>query len=206
MRIKNLILFTICSLAASAVHAKVCYQEALKAKSDGNHHLVISFEGLMSYNAGFVRKTLIRDLKNEYTFFSKNLSYTSVKTAMECIYDWENVFRQNYKLSIIGHSFGGGIATFELLEKIKNLHVDHVMTLDPRSWKSDSLYRKSKNLNVFKKPLNVREFYNLYQRGAMPGYKVLDATNTKLENTSHTGLPAHDTVFQQARCLLFEDC
>lgn len=191
---------------STIAQAKICTKDALAAKAQGVNHLVISFEGLMSYNAGFVRKTLIKNLQSKFRFYSKNLSYTSTAKAVECLNDWENVFKSNYQLSVIGHSFGGGIATFKFLELIKHTHVDNVMTLDPRSWSTDSQYSKTKSLYQFKKPQNVDQFVNFYQRGGMPGYRVQGAQNQELKNTKHTKVPAHPHVEVSARCLLFGAC
>lgn len=188
--------------------AKVCVDDAKKSKAAGINHLVISFEGLMSYGAGFVRRSLIKNMSanSQYKFYSKNLSYTSTSKAVECINDWEQVFKSQYELTIIGHSFGGGIATFKLLGLIKNVYVDNVITLDPRSWSSDSGYYKTKSLYQFAAPKNVGKFLNFYQRGGMPGYKVLGAENFELKNTTHTRVPTHSSVFDKTTCQLFGDC
>jgi pimeloyl-ACP methyl ester carboxylesterase len=196
------------SLTSNFAQAKVCLKEAQNAKSQGISHLVVSFEGLASYFSGFVRRSLIRDLQKNYgdEFVSKNYSYTSSKTAAECVSDWATVFKTQSTITIIGHSFGGGIATFDLLQKIPNVRIQNVITLDPRSWTSDSNYNRNKNMYQFVIPKNVIYGMNFFQRGGMPGYKVENANNYQLTNTAHTRVPAHSIVYEKSVCLLFADC
>jgi hypothetical protein len=191
-----------------AVAASGCLQEARDAKKQSVSHLVVSFEGLASYFAGFVRRSLIRDLQEKYEgeFISKNYSYTSSVSAAQCAKDWYGVFGDQAVITVIGHSFGGGIAVFEMLKRLPNVPVNHVVTLDPRSWTTDSLYSKNKNLAPFTLPTNVLEGWNFYQRGAMPGYEVRGAKNFRLSGVSHVRVPAHPEVLRAVSCQIFADC
>ncbi len=202
-----IILFFILAFASRS-YAGGCDSEAQLAKSKGIHRLVVSFEGLMSYNAGFVRRALIKDLSDSHKnlFHSKNYAYTSTTKAAACILEWKNVHRSDLHLTVVGHSFGGGIAVFKLLDLIPTVIVDVAMTLDPRSWTADSRFYKSKSLFQFESTDNVVRFINFYQRGSMPGYAVKGAENIELKHTRHTKVPAHPNVEKAARCLVFEDC
>jgi len=202
------LVFVLSLIFSHVAHAGECTKDAQNSQKSGVNHLVVSFEGLASHFAGFVRKSLILNLQKRHPneFVSKNYSYRSSSKAAACIRDWHQVFKGEFILSIVGHSFGGGIATFELLQKIGDIPVDHAVTLDPRSWVSDRDYRKNKDLFQFSNPGNVGYFVNFFQRGGMPGYKVRGAENFELKNTSHTRVPAHGAVFQAVDCALFEVC
>ncbi len=207
---KNLILITALTLGLTqtAHAASSCRSEALDARDKGVHHLVVSFEGLASYFAGFTRRGLIRPLQTKYgaTFVSENFSWGSSQKAENCIRDWKVVHGPDLKLSIIGHSFGGGIAVFELLREIKDIDVANVITIDPRSWTTDRNYRRLGTMDLFTQPANVEEFSNFYQTGAMRGYRVIGATNVKVSGKGHTRMPTAPELYKHAACQLFDDC
>lgn len=184
-------------ISFSVYAAEDCARDAQIAKQAGVENLVISFEGLASYGAGFVRKGLLAKLSQEAQreIVSKNYAYTSVAGATKCV----NAFKATYpeiKVILIGHSFGGGIAAFDFLTATK-LKFKGVITLDPRSWSSDSQYNRTKDIQVFRVPEKNRfdEFYNFYQRGGMGGYQVRGATsNQLLIKTAHTAVPKDPRV------------
>lgn len=195
-------------LSSQAQAADGCSALARESKTQGISHLIISFEGLASYWAGFVRRSLLRNLQSQFAgeFASKNYSYTSSAAAAACISDWKKVWGDRAQFTVIGHSFGGGIAVFDLLKRVPQVTISHVITLDPRSWTADSLYAKNKNLKQFTLPDNVVSGFNFYQRKAMPGYQVEGAKNIQLVGPSHTKVPAHAEVFNVVSCEVFGDC
>lgn len=196
MRLIAIVLFGLTLFTTSTAAQADCRDEALAASRKGIHHLVVSFEGLASYSAGFVRKGLIAPLIAAHPgrFVSANFAYTSVTRAELCIREWSSVHGQSLRLTIIGHSFGGGIATFRLFKLIPDLYISEAVTLDPRSWTSDSNLRKTRSLEQFARPVNVGQFLNFYQRGGMPGYRVEGAENFELTGVRHTRVPRHEAV------------
>lgn len=171
--------------------AEDCLRDARLAKQAGIDHLLISFEGLASYGSGFVRNGLIKKLSPsaQRRIVSKNYAYTSTSSALKCLQSFQAEYPSgSLQIILLGHSFGGGISVFEFLSKTKS-KIQTVLTLDPRSWNGDSIYRRTKDLMVFQMPANVEKTFNFYQRGGMGGYQVRGAKNQILQNTRHTAVP-----------------
>ncbi len=204
----KIFVFLLATLIGQHAYAGSCRSEALKARDSGVKHLVVSFEGLASYWAGFVRKGLIKPMQNKYgaTFVSKNYSYGSTQSAESCIRDFKLVMGSDLHLSVIGHSFGAGIAVFNLLNEIKDISVNEVVTMDPRTWSTDWNYRRMKTLDLFEKPANVARQMNFYQTGGMRGYRVVGADNVQVTGTTHVGMPRVKGIHQQVQCFVFGDC
>lgn len=196
---------TVMILVSTVTSAASCRSDAITARERGVHHLVISFEGLASYFAGFVRKGLIAPLARAHgdEFFSMNYAYTSSAKAAACVREWKSVQGSHLRVTVIGHSFGGGIAVPAFLSAARDIDFETVITLDPRSWSADANAARTKSLDQFAAPANVRRFFNFYQRGGMPGYRVLGAENYQIQGTTHTALPRNSTVIRAVDDLLF---
>lgn len=179
----------------SFAEARDCSRDALEAQRSKTYDIVFSFEGLASHGAGFVRNGLIEPLPD--TFVSKNFAYTQDDEAYDCTRDFQALLGDKMRLFVVGHSFGGGIAVPNYLARFPKGAVVHgVVTLDPRSWTSDSIYGQTKDLFVFQrnKDLKIQAWVNYFQRGGMPGYKVKGAINVPINDASHVGLPKQDPV------------
>lgn len=216
-------------LSIQLASAGECLREAREAKQSGVKNLVISFEGLGAKNLGFVRNGLLAKIGKEIrrTAVSKNYDYTEDDKAYACVKDFKKIYKEDIRITIIGHSFGGGIGTFKLLARMNGQAVQNVITLDPRSMDGDSKYWRlmSQNYNkndfrkvsfnknnkkkepseaVFECPKNVKigNFYNFYQKGGMPGYEVKGARNFELKNISHISVPADRKVQKATKNLI----
>ncbi|MCO5142946.1 MAG: hypothetical protein M9962_07645 [Oligoflexia bacterium] len=203
-----LVVFLSSLLVLNLAFAEDCLREAQEAKQSGANHLVVSFEGLGSKQAGFVRNGLLKRIENDVgrIMVSKNYAYTEDAKAFECIKDFKNVLGKDLNLMVIGHSFGGGIAIFNLLDRMNGMQVDNVITLDPRSMDSEARFMLSKSENIYSKPNTVRigAFYNFYQKGGLPGYAVKGAKNIELKGVNHAALPSHSSVQKLAKKLILD--
>lgn len=184
-----------------------CRDQAREALRQGHSSLIISFEGLFSKMAGYVRNGLMKPLEEEMPnqFSHNNYGWRETRAAFNCILQWREIFGNRLNLTIIGHSFGAGYATFELLDDLRRtgIAVRNVITLDPRTARTDSNYRRSGDLKQFERPGNVGNFVNLYQRSSgLPGFEVRGAQNIRVEGTSHTRIPSHATTAREVRNLL----
>jgi hypothetical protein len=200
-------IFGILFLLSTTAMAGDCERNAKDAKGRGIRYVVFSFEGLASYLAGFVRNNLVESLPGSYQqrFVAESFAYTGDDQAVRCLRDYQAVFGKSAKFVVIGHSFGGGIAVPNFLDKLSSSDELHaVITLDPRSWTSDSIYSRSKDLFVFQPKLKptVRIFLNFFQRGSMPGYKVKGAVNVPINDSNHVGMPANQRVHHSVEEIL----
>ncbi len=183
--------------------ARDCRRDALAAEKSKTHDIVFSFEGLASYAAGFVRNGLIEELPD--TFVSKNFAYTQDDDAYDCTKDFQAVLGAKMRVFVVGHSFGAGIAVPNYLARFPKGSVIHgVVTLDPRSWTSDSTYGQTKDLFMFRRnaDLKINAWVNYFQRGGMPGYKVKGAINVPINDSSHVRMPKQDPVKNTLKELL----
>lgn len=204
----KLFIFLLTLAVGQTAAAGSCRNEALSARDKGINHLVVSFEGLASYWAGFVRKGLIYPMQKKYgqSFVSKNHSYGGVRSAENCIRDWKLVHGPSLVLTVIGHSFGAGIAVPNLLSEIKDIPVAHVITMDPRSWSTDWNYRRMRTLDLYTTPGNVDTHVNFYQLGGMRGYRYVGAENVQVFGSNHVGLPRVSKIHERVQCVVFNDC
>lgn len=181
---------------------------ANKAKAKGITNLVVSIEGLMSKPLGFVRNGLVKYLKEkaQTQFASHNFGDNERFEVNKCIKTYRKVIGESLRVTIIGHSFGGGITTFKVLEKIEGIPVANVVTLDPRSWDGDIQYRIRKSDVIYKRPGNVEitNFLNFFQTGMMRGYQVKGARNVKIK-AMHVAVPKNDQVRKAVLALLDDE-
>ncbi len=128
-------------------------------------------------------------------------------SAHECVQAFYRVHQSESKISVLGHSFGAGIATFSLLEKLAtdSIMVENVITMDPRNGSNDGRYLATREQFQFEKPGHVAHFLNFRQRGGgLPGYSVTGAENIRVQGTTHVGLPRNEEVLAGARRLLLQ--
>lgn len=175
-----------------------CSELASLANRSGVSQLVVSFEGLMSKQVGFVRKNLVRKSRDsvDFGFVSVAYGWTNSSQAATCAQEWKNIYGERSRILLVGHSFGAGIATFKFLEKIPGITVQHAITLDARTGGTDGRYLVSREFNQFSKPSNVVKFTNFWQSRGLRGYGVSGAENIQITGSSHTGLPKTDRVFR----------
>ena len=133
-----------------------CSELASLANRSGVSQLVVSFEGLMSKQVGFVRKNLVRKSRDSVNFGFVSVAYgwTNSSQAATCAQEWKNVYGDRSRILLVGHSFGAGIATFKFLENIPGITVHHAITLDARTGGTDGRYLVSREFNQFSKPAN----------------------------------------------------
>lgn len=176
-----------------------CDDIAKSAIAKGVHGLVVSFEGLASHGRGYVRNGLISAVPASLAkkFTSMNYPYTRAEEAASCVLDFYKYHGNRLALIVVGHSFGAGISLFEFFQSLPlEVPVRAVLSLDPRSWSSDSTFRRSRDPFVFSlegygKRLS---WTNFFQTGSFRGYLVKGAKNSLLERVSHTALPKNATV------------
>lgn len=176
-----------------------CEDIAKASKAKSVHGLVVSFEGLASHGRGYVRNGLIAATPSSLSrkFTSMNYPYTRAEEAASCVLDFYKHHGNRLALIVMGHSFGAGISLFEFFQSLPvEVPVRAVLSLDPRSWSSDSTYRRSRDPFVFSlegygKRLS---WTNFFQTGSFRGYLVKGAKNTLLEGVSHTALPKNAKV------------
>ncbi|PCJ20598.1 MAG: hypothetical protein COB02_03495 [Candidatus Cloacimonadota bacterium] len=182
-----------------------CEVLAYDSKKANVSHLVISFEGLGSKFAGFVKRNITRKIQKElnYSFATKGYGWTDTNAAHECITKWSKVMKETLKLTIIGHSFGAGIATFKLLDKLKvsDIQVNNVITLDPRTGSNGGF---SGEFMHFQKPEHVNLFVNFWQKRGLRGYGVKGAENIQILNTGHVGLAKNKKVYDRVKSIIKE--
>lgn len=183
-----------------------CDVLAFDAKKAGVHHLVISFEGLGSKYIGFVRKNITRKIQKEldYSFATKGYGWTDTQSASECIDTWSSLMKEDLKLTVVGHSFGAGIATFRLLDELKEsgIHVNNVITLDPRTGSNVKGF-KGKFMH-FEKPEHVDQFVNFWQKNGLRGYGVEGAENIQINNSGHVGLATNKKIYNRIKQIIKE--
>lgn len=200
---KSLNLFSLCAVLSIFFGAQAswadCIDAAMETKKRGIHGVVVSFEGLASHGRGYVRNGLIKPTPSSLAkkFTSLSYPYTRGSEAANCLLDYYQVHGNRLAIFVIGHSFGAGIALFDFFESLpKALPIRGVISLDPRSWSSDSTYRKSRDPFVFSIQGYGKSlpWWNFYQTGSFRGYLVKGAGNSYLDGVSHTGLPKHEVV------------
>ncbi|MFT6070950.1 MAG: hypothetical protein ACJAT2_001813 [Bacteriovoracaceae bacterium] len=86
--------------------------------------------------------------------------------SFECVKAWHKVHKENLRLVIVGHSFGGNAAKRlmnTLYKKLKGFKVKAMLSIDPRL--------KSK----FRTKENIKKHYVYYQKGFLRGYPYKDS-------------------------------
>ncbi len=186
-------------MAISELALAQCEDIAKAAKAKSVHGLVVSFEGLASHGRGYVRKGLLGATPPSLSrrFTSMNYPYTRAEEAASCVLDFYKHHGNRLALIVVGHSFGAGISLFEFFQSLPmEVPVRAVLSLDPRSWSSDSSYRRSRDPFVFSLEGYGKRlpWTNFFQTGSFRGYLVKGAKNNLLEGVSHTALPKNATV------------
>ncbi|MCO4780786.1 MAG: hypothetical protein KC646_00575 [Candidatus Cloacimonetes bacterium] len=181
-----------------------CDVLAYDSKKVGVRHLVISFEGLGSKYIGFVRKNITRKIQKElnYNFATKGYGWTDTEAAYDCVSTWSNLMKDQLQLTVVGHSFGAGIATFKFLDKLQasEIKVDNVITLDPRTG-SNGGKLKNKFMH-FQKPDHVKLFVNFWQKNGLRGYGVEGAENIQITNSGHVGLASNKKIYNRIKTII----
>ncbi|MCO5144019.1 MAG: hypothetical protein M9962_13095 [Oligoflexia bacterium] len=184
-----------------------CKEQAENFYRDGKNHLVVTFEGLAMPSESFVYRGLIEKLQNTEigsTFAVRAHRYKNAENAMTCIREWVNIHHERLNLTLIGHSFGGGIAVQSLLKTLKqeNIKVKHVITLDPRDNSSSIFSCRMQNPGneKYTRPSHVGQYINFYQcGGGLPGERVSGAENIEIERATHGNLPSQELVFKRVK-------
>lgn len=187
---------------------KQCREQAEEFYREGKDHLVVTFEGLAMPSKSYVYNSLIEKLKNtaNLEFAVRAHRHTQATKAMICIREWEQVHHERLQLTIIGHSFGGGVAVQKLLNYLntENIRVKNVITLDPRNPGSSifSCRMQRPGREKFAKPVFVENYVNFYQcGGGLPGERVLGAENIEIDRATHTNLPNQELVYKKVKDL-----
>lgn len=180
-----------------------CDQQIAHAKQSGSNHMLISFEGLGSKQMGFVRNNIVKRAHGDVNsgWVSKSYGWQDASAASECAQRFH--LETGGKISVVGHSFGGGIATFKFADQLNQsgVPIENAVTLDPRNMGNDTNYAMTRNFNQYQKPPNVNNFTNFYQNSGLRGYGVEGANNINLQS-SHVGLAREEQVYTHVRGLL----
>lgn len=182
---------------SNSENQKICTQRAQWAKSQGVKTLTVSFEGLGTFNEGFNRKfykyydelwqgknpqtpkgpgshvaknLITPNLKSDYrkSDFLALSEKGGSKTIQSCVAIYKRVIGSEFKLNVIGLSFGAGEALVlsEKLSQMKEfgsegLKVDHLMTMDLRgSARIGDIGPRLKMNGNFQTPRNVTKHMN----------------------------------------------
>lgn len=212
---------------------QICERRAQWAKANGVNTLTVSFEGLGSFNAGYTnrfykyyddlwkggnprapggigshvgRNLIAPHLKNDYRksdflLFSER---GGSKTVQGCIGVYKRVIGENFKLNILGLSFGAGEA-LALSEKLENdkefgpdgIKVDNLMTMDLRgSQRVGDVGPRLRMNGNFQTPSNVTRHMNFGRFNAVeiayisptlgyPGYRSAPSGRPGTQTTNH---------------------
>ncbi|MCF8059923.1 MAG: hypothetical protein K9K67_11540, partial [Bacteriovoracaceae bacterium] len=148
----------------------------------------------MSYVASNIIRPNLRESVNKSDFLLLPHTDTTMKpyVAESCIKAWKEVHGSQFKLNIVGHSFGGN-SSRKLMQSLNENHPNvtniEMILVDARS---------SNPLNYvtnFTTENNVSRNSVFYQKGlVMPGYPFSGP------NTSNTRLRGSDLPFINSRC------
>ncbi len=104
--------------------------------------------------------------KSEFLILPHSKEGKEKSISYQCVKAWHKVHKENLRLIIVGHSFGGNAAKRlmnTLFDKISNLKVKAMLSLDPRL--------KSR----FVTKANIKKHYVFYQKGFLRGYPYKDS-------------------------------
>jgi hypothetical protein len=193
----------------SSMDSSQCAEMIAQAKTSGKKHFVVSFEGLASHGIGYVRRNLMQKLESEFGrgFATINYGWRQSSKAHACAVQWARGIGEGHQISVIGHSFGAGIATFDFAEKLgqSGLKIRYAVTLDPRNWTNDAKFMSSREFHQYTKPANVEKHINFWQGGGLRGYGVSGADNHEIKDSGHTGLPSNTKVHGIVRALFLAE-
>ena len=132
---------------------------------------------------------------SEILLLSENSEREDTSVGATCVKEWQKVYGDSLRLSVLGHSFGG-YAALRLAKAIKgSVIVDQMLTMDARAMPGEYQY--------FQTPSNVREHYNYFHKGAvMPGYAIEGADLNERVHTNHVGVTTDDKVQARFESLL----
>lgn len=155
---------------AQAAPNTECEKAAQAALSKGNHHLVITMEGLfggIEGRAHDLTESVREQLKEDFYIQSYSHS-TGPKQGAECAKIWKKVHGDALRLTVVGHSLGGGVAAMDLAKNLKNMTINEMLILDGRHGSELTCGESSKS-SQYRKPDNVERATAVYQCGFMAG-------------------------------------
>jgi pimeloyl-ACP methyl ester carboxylesterase len=169
-----------------------CRADAQRAKQNGNNHLVITFEGLLSgsythtYNLAKKANTQTGNRAKIYSYSHAGGPAISVN----CVRDWKAVHGDHLRLTVAGHSFGGN-AAMRLANTLngEGTTIANLVILDGRDG-SESFACRSLGKS-YQRPPNVVQATAIYQNGCLAGRSFTSDPQSKSlqAGTSHIGVP-----------------
>lgn len=181
-------------LSANAVAN--CRNAALDAAAKGQSHLVITMEGLMGGVQGRAYR-LARDIRLQQGGAYSIEAYSHVNgpsSGAQCAAIWKEIHGKNLRITVVGHSLGGGRAAMQLADRLakQGITIDDLMILDGRTGQEITCGAGAGP--KYQKPTNVVRATAIYQCGFMPGRTFEDGpgvTNIQADAgpLAHINLP-----------------
>jgi len=206
----KIVLMAILVFSSQQVFARLgsqCEVAALNAARNGNHHLVITMEGLMGgiHGRAYDLATSARSASGSNYAVQAYSHAGGPSLAVACVNAWKKVHGNSLRLTLIGHSLGGG-AVIDTANRLaaSGVKVQDLVIFDGREGHEvacgDAGYKYSK-------PSNVISATAFYQCGFMPGRSFNDGPgvrNIKMDAGpfAHVGLPGTSTAKQVVQALL----
>lgn len=185
-------------LLPMAAKAESCSDQAQAAFARGEHHLVISMEGLLGGFDGraarYARQTLA-DAGREGTVVP--FSHIQSSSAARCAAAWKAVHGNSLRVTFVGHSFGGGLGAFPAIEAMgrSGITIQNLIVFDGRM--GNEMVCGAFGGPTFRRPANVEHVTNFYQCGAgLPGRTFVEdghVDNIRLPAAmfGHVNLPSN---------------
>lgn len=205
---RQLILFVVVVFLAS-LQAKAV--SCPRPSSASNTHLVVTIEGLGGRLLGSPAQSLAKNLQAGNG--SANISFSNEGTwatgpdhIAKCVAEWKKA-NPNGKISIMGHSLGGGHAN-RVADEIGKLgfNVSNMIIFDGREG-NELLCGKSAGAK-YQKPANVERVANFYQCGWMPGNTYAEGPGVSnihvsdIDGATHVSMVGHPEVRRRVEQIL----
>lgn len=165
--------------------------DACPRVSQTTDHLIVTVEGLMGRVAGSQAQSLALSVGRPLGMGNMSFSNTDLWTrgsgyVAECVAKWKSERGPGAKVTLMGHSLGGGHVN-RIAEKLgqRNIQVKDMIVFDGRN--GHELACGGQTGAVFRKPANVQRVTNFYQCGWMPGNTYADAPGVANIHVSDRG-------------------
>ncbi len=185
-----------------------CRTQAQRALARGNNHIVFTMEGLTGELAellpiGHARNGVARKIRSvsgaNYDIRGYSHALGPSRIA-RCARDWKSVHGDNLRVTIIGHSLGGGPALLAAAQRLRRerIDIDTLVSLDGRHSSDAAACRFRGRTPTYRQPAGVTRVLSFRQcGGGLPG-RNWTGPNVKnfVVGNSHVTVP-YDSVVQR---------
>ena len=191
-----------------------CRGQAERALARGNNHIVFTMEGLTQAYAeilplGIAKSGLVDKIRRSTNanFDVKGYSHLFGPSRIaSCAQAWKQVHGSNLRVTIVGHSLGGGPALLAAAEKLqrKGINIDTLVSLDGRHSSDAISCSVRRRTPTYRQPDNVTRVISFRQcGGGLPGR---DWVGRNVDNdtvgSSHVSVPYDPKVYRRLAGLL----